>query len=86
MRPVDESEIGSAKVLPPEESSGSTGGRTFFGPGALRRGAVASQPAKPVARRGERNQHGSVTVSSSSSSESASMSSLLPLIFVAHKS
>jgi hypothetical protein len=32
MRSVDESEIGSAKVLPPEVPTGTAGGRTFFGP------------------------------------------------------
>jgi hypothetical protein len=30
MRSVDESEIGSAKVLPPEVPTGTVGGRTFF--------------------------------------------------------
>jgi hypothetical protein len=30
MRTVDESEIGSAKVLPPEVPTGTAGGRTFF--------------------------------------------------------
>jgi hypothetical protein len=30
MRSVDESEIGSAKVLPPEVPTGTAGGRTFF--------------------------------------------------------
>jgi hypothetical protein len=30
MRSVDESEIGSAKVLPPEVPTGTAGGRTFL--------------------------------------------------------
>lgn len=47
MRSVDESEIGSAKVLPPEVPTGTAGGRTFFRTG-FRRCAAESGRVKVI--------------------------------------